>query len=75
MNSKIYDINAAKSATVIFEKKSKTIEGNRKRLRPIIKTIVLCARNNLPLRWYPDDADNSDESQNPALFEKINCFQ
>lgn len=32
----------------------KTIEYNRKRLLPIVKTILFCARNNIPLRGHPE---------------------
>jgi len=31
------------------------IQGNRSRLRPIIETIILCGRQNIPLRGHRDD--------------------
>src|SRR5205807_343662 len=30
---------------------------NRKRLTPIIKTIILCGQNNIPLRGHRDDGE------------------
>src|SRR5206468_12388675 len=35
--------------------KQQTIASNRLRLTPIIKTIMLCARHNIPLRGHRDD--------------------
>ena len=35
---------------------------NRKRLTPIIKTIIFCGQNNIPLRGHRDDGDLSLDS-------------
>lgn len=45
-----------KSVAVILDSKKRTlIETNKQRLRPITKTVLFCARNNLPLRGHRDD--------------------
>lgn len=42
---------SGKSIAVKMDSKmAKIVEENRKRLRPIIKTVISSARNNLPLR-------------------------
>jgi len=42
-----------KSVNVLLDKhKQQTIEYNRKRLMPIVKTILFCARHNIPLRGH-----------------------
>lgn len=39
----------------ICSKRMKEINENRERLRPIVKTIILCGRQNIPLRGHRDD--------------------
>lgn len=40
----------------------KTVEENRKKLIPIIKTIILCGRQNIPFRGHRDDGSLESES-------------
>ena len=44
---------------------------NRKRLTPIIKTIVLCGQNNIPLRGHRDDGSLSRVGVHNNDGEKI----
>lgn len=43
--------------------KKKTIEKNRSRLGPIVKTVLFCARNNLPLRGHRDSGNMSTKEK------------
>ena len=47
-------------ATKINRQQSETIEMNRRRLRPIVQTVLLCARLCLPLRGHRETGDLSD---------------
>ncbi|XP_049772305.1 zinc finger MYM-type protein 1-like [Schistocerca cancellata] len=77
---KAIDMESSKKsiAVVLDTKKSSVIEENRKRLRPIIKTIVLCARNNLPLRGHHDHGlipQLKEEKTDDPLEGKHRVFQ
>ncbi|XP_050064693.1 52 kDa repressor of the inhibitor of the protein kinase-like [Aphis gossypii] len=46
-------LGGSKAVDVLLDKhKQQVIDSNRKRIVPIIKTILFCARNNLPLRGH-----------------------
>lgn len=48
-----YESGGSKAVDVLLDKhKQQVIDSNRKRIVPIIKTILFCARNNLPLRGH-----------------------
>lgn len=48
-----YESGGSKTVDVLLDKhKQQVIESNRKRIVPIIKTILFCARNNLPLHGH-----------------------
>ena len=52
----------------------KEIAESRARLRPIIETILLCGRQNFPLRGHRDDGDvltNSNSSLNDGNFRAL----
>lgn len=54
-----------KSMDVVVQMRSqemKNVEENRKKLVPIIKTIILCGRQNIPLRGHRDDGSLESES-------------
>ncbi|KAJ3649397.1 hypothetical protein Zmor_021144 [Zophobas morio] len=54
-----------KSMDVVVQMRSqerKIIEENRKKLIPIIKTVILCGMQNIPLRGHRDDGDLESES-------------
>ncbi|XP_060881672.1 zinc finger MYM-type protein 1-like [Metopolophium dirhodum] len=52
-----------KTVDVLFDKHlQQSIESNKKRLIPIVKTILFCARNNLPLRGHREAGSLSLES-------------
>ena len=39
----------------------KNITANRNKLAPVVKTIMLCARHNIPLRGHRDDSSYYDQ--------------
>ena len=48
------------------------VELNRKKLLPIVEAIILCGRQNIPLRGHRDDSSSYDEvSSNPGNFQAI----
>lgn len=54
--------NPEKAVNILIETdKLKMIKSNRERLIPIVKTIILCGRENIPLRGHRDDGAFSDE--------------
>jgi hypothetical protein len=66
----------SRSSTVIKvldKAHSKQAEENRARLKPIVKTIILCGRQNMPLRGHRDDgrllnsdSESSDDSDSDS---------
>ncbi|CAH0402528.1 unnamed protein product [Chilo suppressalis] len=54
--------NPEKAVNNLIEtEKLKMIKSNRERLIPIVKTIILCGRENIPLRGHRDDGTLSDD--------------
>ena len=51
---------------MLDDMKRQQIEENRKLLRPIVGAIVLCGRQNIPLRGHRDDSSN-------YLSDEVNC--
>lgn len=65
-----------KVSLMLDKQKADTSEQNRKRLSPIVKTIVFCAQNNLPLRGHRDDgALSSVAEQDDASRGKQGVFR
>ncbi|XP_066914987.1 uncharacterized protein [Clytia hemisphaerica] len=65
-----------KISTVIDKNKAKRIEKNRSKIMPIIKTVVLCARQNIPMRGHRDDSKHIDDaSNNPGNFQELLKFR
>lgn len=64
---------------VILNKKIQhIIEVNRKRLVPLIKTIIFCGQNNLPLRGHRDDGEFDSESAitgGQGIFRSLLAFR
>ncbi|PFX17907.1 52 kDa repressor of the inhibitor of the protein kinase [Stylophora pistillata] len=53
-----------------------TVELNRQKLRSIIKTVVLCGKQNMALRGHRDDPSHLDESSgNPGNFQALLNFR
>ncbi|XP_068704634.1 52 kDa repressor of the inhibitor of the protein kinase-like [Montipora foliosa] len=53
-----------------------TVELNRQKLRSIIKTVVLCGKQNMALRGHRDDSSHLDESSgNPGNFQALLNFR
>ena len=46
---------------------SKIVETNRKKLVPIAEAVILCGRQNVPLRGHRDDSQHYNEEQ-PRKF-------
>lgn len=65
------------------KQKAEIIEANRQRLVPIIKTILFCAHNKLPLRAHRDDGnidikDSSNQNtaeSNDGIFRNLLTFR
>ncbi|XP_069675925.1 52 kDa repressor of the inhibitor of the protein kinase-like [Periplaneta americana] len=51
----------------------RTVRENRMKLVPIVKTIILCGRQNIPLRGHRDDGaiDLESENQNEGNFREL----
>ena len=45
-----------------------TVKTNREKLKPIVKTILLCGRQNIALRGHHDDSTR-DDKENPGNFQ------
>lgn len=53
-----------------------TVELNRQKLRSIIKTVVLCGKQNIALRGHRDDSSHIGEaSGNPGNFQALLNFR
>ena len=53
-----------------------TVELNRQKLRSIIKTVVLCGKQDMALRGHRDDLSHLDESSgNPGIFQALLNFR
>lgn len=55
-------------AVLLDKSKQAVIDANKHRLRPIIKTVIFCARNNLALRGHRDDGLINHEFQREELL-------
>lgn len=61
---------------ILNKQVSKQVAENREKLVPIIKTVLLCARQNIPLRGHRDDANHLDEkTKNPSNFQELLKFR
>ena len=62
--------------TVIDDKRRNRIMENRKKMIPIIKTVIFCARQNISLRGHRDDSKYLDDlSNNPGNFQALLQFR
>ena len=53
-----------------------TVELNRQKLQSIIKTVVLCGKQNMALQGHRDDSSHLDESSgNPGNFQALLNFR
>ncbi|XP_046986220.1 52 kDa repressor of the inhibitor of the protein kinase-like [Schistocerca americana] len=50
----------------VHQQRSKEVEGNRERLRPIVETVIFLGRQNLPFRGHRDDGQ---------IFHKLANFE
>ena len=61
---------------ILNKQVSKQVTENREKLVPIIKTVLFCARQNIPLRGHRDDANHLDEkTNNPGNFQELLKFR
>ena len=51
-----------------------TVQANREKLKPIVKTILLCGRQNIALRGHRDDSTR-DDKENPGNFQVLLDFR
>ena len=62
--------------TVIDRKKAERIEQNRNKILPVIKTVIFCAKQNIPMRGHRDDPKYlEDSSNNPGNFQALLQFR
>ena len=62
--------------TLLDRSKTAIIERNRKKLEPIVKTAIFCAKNNLAIRGHRDDDSLADDkSQHDALAGEQGIFR
>ena len=48
------------------------IAENRNKLKPIMKTVVLCGKQNIPIRAHRDDSQyQADQTINPCNFQAL----
>lgn len=75
----IDNYKSSKSVKTILNKKSMAIiDKNKKRLVPIIKSIIFCGHNNLPLRGHRDDGQleiNSAINGDQGVFRSLLAFR
>lgn len=79
-----YDKPKNEVINLLNDQRSKEISENRERLRPIIKTILLLDRQNIPLRGHRDDGslvckteevDSNDSIVNQGNFRELLKFR
>jgi len=72
-----FESDGSETVDVLIDKhKQQVIESNQKRIVPIIKTILFCARNNLPLRGYRESGlMSSSEIRSSCLSGKQKVFR
>ena len=65
MKSKVKPVNQ-----ICNEAVDKIVTGNMQKLLPILKTVILCARQNIPLRGHRDDSSyyGKEDCGNVKLF-------
>lgn len=67
------DLNVANQ---VCKQRLAQIKENRDRLRPIVSTIILCGRQNIPLRGHRDDGNTSlnfvENDQNSVVIKEGN---
>ena len=51
-----------------------TVQANREKLKPIVKTILLSGRQNIALRGHHDDSTR-DDKENPGNFQVLLDFR
>ena len=54
---------------------ARSIEENRAKVKSILKTVILCGKQNLPLRGHHDDSSHLDGDNNPGNFQKLLEFR
>ena len=73
-----YENPASNVQNQMEQGRQKTIAENRRKLIPIVKTIIFCGKNNLPLRGHHDDGPvtpTSDKSTDDGLFRSLLRFR
>lgn len=75
-----YHSPEADVASLVNQQRLNEIKENRERLKPIVKTIIFCGRNNLPLRGHRDDGQlkidaDSHHFQHEGVFRNLLKFR
>ena len=54
---------------------TRQVETNREKLKPIVEAVMLCGRQNIPLRGHSDDFKSYDESKShPGSLQAMLSF-
>ncbi|XP_066913181.1 52 kDa repressor of the inhibitor of the protein kinase-like [Clytia hemisphaerica] len=62
--------------SILNQQVSKQVAENREKLIPIVKTALLCARQNIPFRGHRDDGKHLDvKTNNPGNFQELLKFR
>ena len=51
------------------------IQSNRRKLIPVVKTVIFCGRQNVPLRGHRDDSKEYESSANTGNFQELINFR
>lgn len=66
--------NRSDIASQVDNTRSRLIADNRERLKPIVETVLLCGRQNIPLRGHRDDG-NINGQENDSLVHNDGNFR
>ena len=58
-----------------YSVRQERIAKNREKLKSILKTIILCGKQNIPLRGHRDDSKDHESSGNPGNFQVLLDFR
>ena len=51
------------------------IHQNREKLKPILKTVILCGQENIPLRGHRDDSQHYSAGESVSKFQRLLDFR
>ena len=60
---------------MVDEQRRKRKETNRKKLLPIVKSVIFCGRQNIPFRGHRDNSDDRQSGINTGNFQALLDFR